>query len=237
MKKIPLIPLFTVIVFVILMTFLGFWQLDRAKEKEHMLKLLADESLTTLTQRKQLKQLPQYAHIEIQGHYLDAPQFLLDNQIDNQVVGYHVFTPFQIDDLNTIILVNRGWVAKNGLVDEDLSVNTEHLKLVGQLNNPPKVGIQLGDIQIDSEKSLQIITYFEEQKIVPFLHEKLCQSLDCLVSSKIIWLKQDQPQGFKRQWNPIVMLPSKHVGYAVQWFSMTLVLIGIFIYWLVKNKD
>ena len=65
---------------------------------------------TSITERKQLKQLAKYAHIEIQGHYIDAPQFLLDNQIDNQVLGYHVFTPFLIENLNTIILVNRGWV-------------------------------------------------------------------------------------------------------------------------------
>ena len=237
MKKPPIIPLLMVLFFVGLMTFLGFWQLDRAKQKEHMLMLLADKNLTTISQRKQLKHLSQYAHIELRGHYLDAPQLLLDNQIDNQVVGYHVFTPFQIDNLNTIILVNRGWVAKDGLLDGDLLIDSQKINLTGQLNNPPKVGLQLGDIQIDSHKNIQTITYFEEQKIIPFMHEKLCQSLDCLVSSKIVWLREDQPQGFKRQWNPIVMAPSKHIGYAVQWFSMTFVLIVIFIYWLIKTKE
>ena len=237
MRKLPLIPLLMVLFFVGLMTFLGFWQLDRAKEKEQMLTLLADENLSTITERKQLKQLAKYAHVEILGHYINAPQFLLDNQVDNQVIGYHVFTPFKIDKLNTFILINRGWVEKKGLLDTDLMVNTQKIKLVGQLNSPPKVGMQLGDIQIDSQKNIQTITYFEEQKINPFVQEKLCQSLDCLVSSKIIWFKEDQPQGFKRQWNPVVMLPSKHIGYAVQWFAMTLVLIGIFIYWLIKNKD
>jgi cytochrome oxidase assembly protein ShyY1 len=128
-------------------------------------------------------------------------------------------------------------VAKDGFVEDDLVVNSKKLTLVGQLNNPPKVGLQLGDIQIDKTKNSQVITYFEEQKIIPFMHEKLCKSLDCLVSSKIIWLKQDQAQGFKRQWKPIVMPPSKHIGYAVQWFSMTFVLIIIFIYWLRKSKD
>jgi cytochrome oxidase assembly protein ShyY1 len=50
-------------------------------------------------------------------------------------------------------------------------------------------------------------------------------------------LEKNQNQGFKREWSPIIMPPEKHTGYAVQWFSMTFVLILIFIYWVSKLKD
>lgn len=120
MKKLPLIPCLITLFFVLLMSYLGFWQLGRAQEKEQMLVLLADDNITQIKDRSQLQDLPQYANIEITGHYLQQPQLLLDNQVDNQVIGYHVFTPFVLDYLNTVIMVNRGWIAKQGFEPDTL---------------------------------------------------------------------------------------------------------------------
>ena len=234
MKKPPLIPSLIVLVFVILMTSLGFWQLSRAEEKEMLLELLADDHITEVNQRQQISQLPKYANVELKGYYLQSPQLLLDNQINDQVFGYHVFTPFVLDNLNMTIMVNRGWIAKNDLTDSHLKVNTQTTQITGKLNGPPQVGLQLGEISLNKEKPQQIITYYEKDKISNFLHEKLCTSLSCIISGKILWLKADQNQGFKRDWNPIIMLPSKHTAYAVQWFAMTIVLILIFTYWFRK---
>jgi surfeit locus 1 family protein len=216
------------------MTNLGFWQLNRAEEKEGFLALLADNTITPITERQQIKQLPRYANVKLNGHYLQSPQLLLDNQVDQQVLGYHVFTPFVLDDLNMTIMVNRGWVAKKYFSDTDLNINSQTTQIAGKLNNPPQVGIQLGEIELKNNQTQQVITYYQTDKISTFLHQQLCSDLNCIVSNKILWLKADQPQGFKRDWNPIVMLPSKHTAYAVQWFAMTFVLILIFVYWLRK---
>ena len=134
-------------------------------------------------------------------------------------------------------MVNRGWIAKEDFEADRLAINPQSTILKGQLTYPPKVGMQLGEIQLDKNQKNQIITYYEEDKISLFYYEKLCKDLDCLFSSKILWLNKDQDHGFKREWNPIVMPASKHIGYAVQWFSMTFVLIVIFIYWLIKSKE
>jgi len=236
MKKPPLIPSLIVLSFVILMTNLGFWQLNRAEEKEQLLRLLADDKVTLITEKVQLKQLAQYANIELKGRFLQTPQLLLDNQIDEQISGYHVFTPFQIEGLDTIVLVNRGWIAKEGFSEQQLFVDTNEIQISGKLNNPPQVGIQLGEIQLESNKPSQIITYFEKQKVSDFMHEAICTNLSCIVSDKILWLQENQEQGFKRDWKPIIMPPAKHFGYAVQWFSMTVVLILLFLYWLRKSE-
>ncbi|MCF6319081.1 MAG: SURF1 family protein [Proteobacteria bacterium] len=234
MKKPPLIPSLITLAFVVLMTNLGFWQLNRAQEKEQLLVLLADDKITEINNKTQLKDLLQYANIVIQGQFLSAPQLLLDNQIDEGVVGYHVFTPFVIEGLDTTIMVNRGWIAKEEFKPEQLTVNSDTIKISGKLNHPPQVGIQLGEIQLDRQKPHQVMTYYDKQKVSGFLHEKLCTGLNCTVSRNIMWLQADQVQGFKRDWRPIIMPPSKHFGYAVQWFSMTLVLVLWFIYWLRK---
>ena len=69
MKKPPLIPSLITLSFVVLMTNLGFWQLNRADEKERLLVLLADDRITEVKNKAQLKKLPQYANIEIQGRF------------------------------------------------------------------------------------------------------------------------------------------------------------------------
>ena len=235
MKKLPLIPSLITLFFVLLMSYLGFWQLDRAQEKEQMLVLLADDNITQIKDRSQLQDLPQYANIEITGHYLQQPQLLLDNQVDNQVIGYHVFTPFKLDSLNATIMVNRGWIAKQGFEPDTLRINGLTTTIMGKSNFPPQVGIQLGEIELNQQKPYQVMTYFDKSKVSQFLHGLICKQLDCLVSSNILWLQADQAQGFKRDWNPIIMLPSKHIAYAVQWFAMTFVLIGLFFYWVRKS--
>lgn len=235
MIKPPLIPSIIVLAFVILMTNLGFWQLNRAEEKERLLLLLADDKVTFLSNKRQIKQLEQYANVEMKGHFLQAPQLLLDNQIDEKIRGYHVFTPFQMTGLDTTILVNRGWIAQQGFNAKQLSVETREVTISGKLNNPPQVGIQLGEIELNKQAPFQIMTYFEKEKISDFMHEKICTKLSCVVSDEILWLEENQQQGFKRNWKPIIMSPAKHFGYAVQWFSMTIVLILLFIYWLRKS--
>ena len=134
-------------------------------------------------------------------------------------------------------MVNRGWLAKDGFKEETLGLDSQATTLFGKLNHIPQVGIQLGEIELSKNKAWQVITYFDKDKVPLFLHENLRNGLNCVVSKKVILLRQDQNKGFKRDWNPIIMLPSKHIGYAVQWFGMTLVLIMIFVYWVRKLKD
>ena len=235
MKNIPLIPTLMVLFFVILMVNMGFWQIRRAAQKEQLIELLADENVTKITQKSQIQDLPKYANVKLTGHFVDSPQLLLDNQVDEGQQGYHAFTPFVVDDLNLIIMVNRGWLVKNKFSDEQLGIESNQITLMGKLNTPPKVGIQLGEIELIQERAIQVITYYEEDKVKNLVQERLCKSLDCVVSSKILMMAKSQPQGFKRDWKPIVMQPSKHIAYAVQWFAMTFVLIVIFVYWLRKQ--
>ncbi len=236
MKRPPLIPLLIVLFFVGLMSFLGFWQLSRATEKELILELLNAENITQITQAIQLKTLPRYANIELKGQFSNKPQLVLDNQINQGVRGYHIFTPFKLEQSNFTIMVNRGWLSQKDYSEKSLVINEEATSIKGKLNTSPKVGFQLGEIQLQ-DKDVQIITYYEDQKISEFLHQQLCQGLNCIVSSNIIWLDSTVVGGFKRDWKPIIMMPEKHIGYAVQWFLMVLVLIAIFIYWLKKTNN
>ncbi len=239
MKTPPLIPTLLVAFFVILMTTLGFWQINRAEEKTQLLSLLSDDNVTVIERKSQIRDLPRYGHVVLTGRFLPDVQLLLDNQFNEKSIGYHVFSPFKLEQLNLIIMVNRGWLAKKDFEDAEIELDESITTIYGRLNEVPKVGVQLGEISLVQDKAHQIITYYDEEKINKHLYERLCQRLDCVISDRVVLLSADQEgqidQGFARNWKPIIMLPSKHIAYAVQWFSMTLVLIAIFIYWLRKT--
>jgi surfeit locus 1 family protein len=235
MKKPPLIPVILVLFFVTLMSFMGFWQLSRAKQKQQLLELLDAKNITQISNPEQIKSLPRYANIEMRGSFLNQPQLVLDNQIHDGVRGYHIFTPFQLENSDFFLMINRGWIAQNDFSNAALAIDDELRTISGQLNTSPQVGFQLGEIELQ-DSNIQMITYYENQKVSEFLHQQLCQSLNCLVSPKIVWLNPNDMAGFKRDWKPIIMMPEKHIGYAVQWFLMVIVLIAIFIFWLKKTN-
>ena len=64
----------------------------------------------------------------------------------------------------------------------------------------------------------------------------LRQFLHKFVYPFIIRLDQQQPHGFLRDWPVVSMPPARHYGYAVQWFSMALVVFLIFISLNLKKK-
>jgi len=51
----------------------------------------------------------------------------------------------------------------------------------------------------------------------------------------MVELDKDQPDGFIRNWQPFYGTVDKHIGYAIQWFSMAFVLLLISIFILLKR--
>ena len=51
----------------------------------------------------------------------------------------------------------------------------------------------------------------------------------------VLLLDKDQPGGFVREWNPVVVGPERHVGYAVQWFALAAALVILYV-WVNLNR-
>ena len=49
---------------------------------------------------------------------------------------------------------------------------------------------------------------------------------------QIVLLDADQPDGYVREWRPPGLPPERHLGYAVQWYSLATALVVI---WIVVN--
>jgi len=63
----------------------------------------------------------------------------------------------------------------------------------------------------------------------------LASSTDLNIGQLMVELDKDQPDGFIRNWQPFYGTVDKHIGYAIQWFSMAFVLLMISIFILLKR--
>ena len=207
---------------------LGFWQLDRADEKRAIESaiVVAQSSPAQLVEANEILDKEHY-RVLLNGYFDTNKQFIYDNQIVKGNAGYYVLTPFVLNT-ETAILVNRGfvpWYGKRGeLVDIEIDSqpNTIEVSLIR-----PKQRIEL--------KQQAVSTTF------PILIQSLdLDQLSQLYSYQIIpmlaQLDIKASDGFFRPWKPFYGSVDKHLGYALQWFLMALVLSIIAIRLLIKHS-
>lgn len=208
---------------------LGFWQLDRADEKRAIESAIVVAQSSPAQLVLSVNELLDKEHYQVllKGHYDNDKQFIYDNQIVNSTAGYYVLTPFILGNKNAI-LVNRGfvpWYGNRGrLVDITISnkITTIQVKLI-----TPKERIKLKQQVIDptfpiliQSLSIEQLSQLSGYQIVPMLAQ----------------LNVKAKSGFYRKWKPFYGSVDKHLGYALQWFLMALVLGIIALYLLRKNN-
>ena len=201
---------------VLLFSSLGYWQLQRAAEKRHIL-----QAITTATQANaQTWQRgdplpPAFYPLRLTGHFLPA-LFLLDNQPHNHQFGFQVLSPFVVDNA-TIILIDRGWVACDPRRVQLPTIHTplHTVTLQGHVYYPAVNAWVLGPAYEVKSPRITIIEHLNLNLISDFLHKS--------VNPFIIRLSPEMPYGYQRSWSAVSMPPERHLGYAVQWFSMAIV--------------
>lgn len=195
-------------------TRLGAWQLERAAAKQDTLDAFA--AAPQLPLEDALASNVRWAHVRVRGRFDPRRHVLLDNQLLVGRPGVHVFTPFETED-GQRLMVNRGWLP---LADRRRlpAVDTPPgaLAISGRLAPPPLPGRQLGEVdRLARDEWPQLVTYYRADDIGAALGETLPEP--------VLLLAPDAPGGFAgRDWQPVAMPPSRHVGYAVQWFALAL---------------
>jgi surfeit locus 1 family protein len=208
----------------------GVWQIDRAEQKRQIFATFemaaGDDVLRELINDQDAAKF-RYRHLKVSGRYDGEHQILLDNMIHDGRAGYQVLTPLRTG--HEAILINRGWVP----ADPDrailpvISVGDELREVVGRLIPLPSPGIRL-----EASRPLSVSSW-PRRLLYPTVEELLDQ-LDYVVHDYLLLLDQDEPDGFTREWRPVLMSPEKHIGYAVQWFALALTV--LIIYFVVNWK-
>ena len=209
---------------------LGFWQLDRADEKrsiETSIKL-ANTGSVELIRKEEGLQSKEYYEVRLQGKYLSDKQFIYDNQIVDQVSGYYVLTPYALEGQSKSILINRGFIPWNGRRDKlaDIVIGQETREIKVQISKPIKrMELKPSEVGIQFPALIQSIDL-----------QDMADRAKVDFSSVIGLLDASASNGFIRKWEPYTGSIEKHIGYAVQWFLMALVLAIIGIRIAIKQR-
>ena len=214
------------IFFVFVFVFLGIWQIERAANKEGLLQDFNSEQESPPT--RLTSQSPNWSRVFVDGVFDSSRQILIDNQIHNGKVGYKIFTPFRFDD-NKIVLVDRGWIGQGQSRSDlpQLNVLEKKSRIIGTVTSPVQ-GVLAGSELLTNEwprvsqsKAVEVIaSAFNE----PILDIVLVLDPGSSQITEFIQIK------------PFAITPVKHYGYAMQWFTMSIVLLGMFLYALKREK-
>lgn len=208
---------------------LGFWQLDRAAQKEDLERLFAaDAAYEALSE---VDDPVPFQRLRTRGRYLTDRQILIDNIVRDGRLGYLVITPLEVQFGEPLLLVNRGFVDRASLDNRGIKLNVqaERIEVRGLAGNLPRVGIRGGaGFESAGAEWPRIAVY-------PTLEEAAAE-LDSELMPWVLLLGPEEPNGFGRDWQPAQSGPMTHYGYAFQWFAMAVAVIAIAVWQLAKSR-
>ena len=218
-----LVPSVLILATIAFLVSLGFWQLARADQKRTIEASIqkANSGVVELIVNQNELLNKEYYEVRLQGSYIGDKQFIYDNQIVDQASGYYVLTPFVLTGQSNAIMINRGFIPWNGRRDQldDIAVDSAFREVKIQVSRPIKrIELKTSDISNQFPVLIQAIDFdvIEEISSTSFV-------------DVIGLLDPSSDDGFVRKWEPYTGSIEKHIGYAIQWFLMALVLgiIGI----------
>ena len=206
---------------------LGSWQASRAEEKQQLLdakqQRRTEQALSLNTIDTLDRVLDRFRPAQARGHYVEGQQWLLDNRLYQGQAGYHVFSLFQLQG-GQQVLVNRGWVSvgESRAFLPELPLPQGSMLLQGHLDSPASVGLVLG------ESPLQGLA---ERVLVQNLDVgELAQAKGLPLLPLTLVIDAGQAGGLQYDWSAIETIsPQKHLGYAVQWFALAVALLMIYV--------
>jgi len=225
-----LISKLLVVACIALLIGLGFWQLQRAEQKQ----LLIDQQNAQFSRpaielhvdRDRLDAV-RFQHVFVRGHFDCARQLLLENKIHKGRPGFHVVTAFHPETAVNAILINRGWVSmdsKRAPAPRYLDCPQGDLSIQGVATGFPGLGFYFSG-------STAIQSNAWPKRLLALDAGELSTVLGYPVVDYLLLMDESIPGGFARDWHfaPTIS-PQKHVAYAVQWFGLALTLCALIFY-------
>lgn len=213
---------------------LGVWQLGRAADKRLMeqtfsSRMRAPAMTIDAAAWRRIKESGgadelAYRRVVVDGTFLGARQYLLDNRTRKGVAGFEVLTALMPDGADGGVVVNRGWVPLDGRRDDlpEYPAPAGRTRVTGFVDwpraPPPLLGPS-GYAQAQWPKIVQRVDL-----------DVMAEQLGAALLPLTVLLDPDAPGGFIREWKPYYGISaSRHQAYAFQWFSLAAALVVIFV--------
>ena len=213
---------------------LGYWQLERAQQKRELqAQTKARAAMPALDARQwpvDAAQLDALKHrrVQLAGHWLAEHAVLLDNRPMQGRTGFYLVMPLQLDD-GSAVLVQRGWLPRNANERSRVTL-------------PPT---QPGRVELSGRLAPRLPRLYEFE---PTTSGLIRQNLDVAAFAietrlplRLGALIQDgssdhSSDGLLRLWPAPDTGVQKHHGYAFQWFSLSLLTLGLYVWFQIVRQ-
>ncbi|WOT05422.1 SURF1 family protein [Shewanella youngdeokensis] len=196
---------------------LGFWQLERAEQKQQWQAALSARQNATFLSYEQL--LNMTGERNLTGYKLSTQVtpvsgnvFLLDNQTVDGKVGYLAYQAVEVEPEKPWLLVELGFVV--GGFDRAALPKVQQLiapmLLTGRVYQKESNPIS-SDLMPESGWPMRI----QNLNLI-----QLAKVIDKPLASVVLQPNNIPNDPLVHPWQPIPLSSQKHHGYAVQWFSM-----------------
>lgn len=224
---------------IVLTARLGFWQLDRARQKldlqariESRLELPALPQ-ALLAREATAAEAQHYRRVNLRGRWLVDRTLYLDNRQMNERQGFFVVTPLLLAT-GDAVLVQRGWSPRD-FNDRTrlapLDTPTGEVLVPGRIAPPPSKLFELGAAQAGSiRQNLDIKDLSIEMGMAlrPLSVQQTAAAW--VVDGAADGVGSADSDTLKRQWSSPTVDVGKHHGYAFQWFAMSALITGLYVW-------
>lgn len=211
--------------------YLGFWQLGRAAQKEALQAAIQSQTSQVPLNADGLAQLsdaPAGMHrpVRVSGTWEASHTVYLDNRQMDGKVGFFVLTPLRLQASGQIVVVQRGWIARNFEVREQVpAVQTPPglVEVEGQIAPPPSKLYEPGRPSAGViRQNLDLDRFRQESGLA--------------VSGFTIRQNGPASEGLRRNWPAVALGVEKHYGYAFQWFALAGLIVGLYFWFHIFRR-
>jgi surfeit locus 1 family protein len=214
---------------VVLTARLGFWQWDRAAQKEALQAMLDTRAGLPPVGAVELAAAPSpdggdllYRSVRLRGHWLAERTVYLENRQMSGRPGFFVVTPLQWP--GGTVLVQRGWAARD---NDDrarlpaLAAPAGEVDVAGRIAPPPSRLYEFSAAASGPIRQNLDVESFSRETGLALLPLTVLQSDDL------------QTDGLLRHWPPPAVGIEKHYGYALQWWALSALITGLYAWYQV----
>jgi surfeit locus 1 family protein len=207
---------------------LGLWQLDRAAQKTALhaavvargqLPVLTFVDLATAPEQVAAQE---HRRVQLEGRWLGQHSIYLDNRQMDGRPGHYLVTPLLLAD-GDAVLVQRGWLPRNARDRTQLApvITPEGVvRIEGRITPGPA---RLYEFEAAASgairQNLDVAAYAQEIGLP--LRPLAVLQIDSAAGPA---------DGLQRRWSQAAPDVSKHHGYALQWFSLSALVTGLYVW-------
>jgi surfeit locus 1 family protein len=210
---------------------LGSWQLSRAAQKEavyaaiqsqHTRPAVGVADLTVSTKADDLL----HRQVRLRGEWVAQNTVFLDNRQMHDLAGFYVVTPLRLTGSNSVILVQRGWVARNFLDRTSLPVVDSpagEVEVEGRMAPPPSKLYAFAGGEVGAIRQNLDLAEFSAETGLALLPLSVLQS--------------GPTEGrLQRDWPAANLGVEKHHGYAFQWFGLSALIAILYVWFQIVRR-